>query len=216
MLKRRPRDEYLLKTPKKLNLKPNGEHKIQFCSPELSKKILIHESTTATLKKNKISGMSHNMKEYVRMVEPKNINIGANLFASPVNVEELFADTSDDGLKAPTNGGIITHTSTASDILAQHFFNVVCLFCIVFSFVLMLLLLWFFCVFCCVWIFMNDCFVLMFEYFFVMNLLFCLFFSLFLLLFFFLCCICCQWLFCCINHNNRFTIVYCFVVCLFV
>ena len=35
---------------------------------------------------------------YLMMIEPKSVNIIVNAFAAPVNVEELFADTSDDGL----------------------------------------------------------------------------------------------------------------------
>ena len=48
-------------------------------------------STTATSKNIKISGMSHNMKEYVRMINPKNVNIVVSLFAATVNIDELFA-----------------------------------------------------------------------------------------------------------------------------
>ena len=73
-------------------------------------------STTATLKNIKIHGMSHNMKEYVRMNEPGSINIMVNPFVAPVNVEELFLDTSDDGLKAPKyKGNIVTDALIASN-----------------------------------------------------------------------------------------------------
>ena len=50
--------------------------------------------------------MSDNMKEYVKMIEPKSVNIIVYPFA-PVNLEELFADTSDDDLAIPTRSGNI-------------------------------------------------------------------------------------------------------------
>ena len=56
---------------------------------------------------------TYNMKEYVIIAVPKNVNMIVRLFGAPISVEELFADTSDDGSKASTR-----------DILAQHFFVV--------------------------------------------------------------------------------------------
>ena len=53
------------------------------------------------------------------MIEPKSVNIIVNAFAAPVNVEELFADTSDDGLNSEAN--IITDALTAGDIFERHF-----------------------------------------------------------------------------------------------
>ena len=45
--------------------------------------------------------MNHNMKEYVRINEPNSANIMVNPFVAPVNVEELFLDVSDNGLRTP-------------------------------------------------------------------------------------------------------------------
>ena len=73
-------------------------------------------STTAKLKNINIYGMSHNMKEYVRMNEPDSVNIMVNPFVAPVNVEELFVDTSEDGLKAPMyKGNIVIGVLIASN-----------------------------------------------------------------------------------------------------
>ena len=127
----------------------------------------------AMLKNFKIDGMSHNMKKYVTIVESKNVNTIVNLFGAPVNGEELFADKSDDGLKAPTRGN--TKALIASYILARHFFLCVSVF--IFEWCLFLLLVFLFSlrasvslvflVFQLCFDIMNGCFLLMFRYFYL-------------------------------------------------
>ena len=87
-------------------------------------------STTAKLKNINVYGMSHNMKEYVRMNERDSVNIMVNPFVAPVNVEELFVGLSDDGLKAPMyKGSIVTDAWAHSDdpsLLVQPDWKYVC------------------------------------------------------------------------------------------
>ena len=82
--------------------------------------------------------MSDNMKEYVRMIQKRSVNIIVNPFAAPVNVEEFFVDASEHGLKAPTHGGNkkkIPCTTFFKSLCFGHYFWIrVRSFCIVFFF----------------------------------------------------------------------------------
>ena len=74
--------------------------------------VLNFYSTTATLKNIKMNGMKHNMTENIRMDEPTSANIMETALVASINVEELFADTRDDGLQSATiNQGVLGEKS---------------------------------------------------------------------------------------------------------
>ena len=84
--------------------------------------------------------MSDNMKEYVRMIQKRSVNIIVNPFAAPVNVEEFFVDISEHGLKVPTHGGNFLNVCVL--VITFGFVFVPVALCFLFFF--MLVFLWLF------------------------------------------------------------------------